>query len=155
MDNIEKVEIFKNLLSSLMFSQMFQFKYNGIIEFYTSSTGDNYKSKFSNELRSIKINIRLAFENDVSERMSITIFKEDEVGIDDEPYFLLTEWLDSSGREENEWKKFYLNAYQGSFEEKLKAFFEYINGLFEDEELSKVLRGETWMNFGFDWRGMK
>lgn len=155
MEDDHKIEIFKNVLSKIMFSNVFQFRFSGIIEFFTSSTGDNYYSKFSNESRSLKVNLRLASKNDAyGERLSITIAKKDQGDIDDEPYFLLTEWLDSSGREQDR-KKFYLNTYEGTFEEKLKSFFVYLNELFEDEELSKVLRGEIWMNFGFDWKGMK
>ena len=153
MDN--RVEIFEKTLIDQLFIKEFDLLQIGHIENYSDSLGENYKVLFKNVKRGVLIILGLATEsNSIGDNLSLVITNEKQVDIDDEPYFLLTEWLDGYGREE-ERKKFYLNSYEGSFEEKLKSFFVYLNELFEDEKIAKVLRGETWMNFGFDWRGMK
>ncbi len=123
MVKMDKVEIFERILTPQPFKKKFNFLQKGNTDFYTDSLGDNHKILFKNEKRGVLVILGLANENNhMGDNCSVIISNEDLMHIDDIPYFLLTEWLDSSGREED-WKKFYLNWYEGSYEEKLKSFF--------------------------------
>lgn len=155
MEISKKVILFENIVLNEPFMRKFALTKKGEIEFYEDGLGHNYCMSFLNEKRCIDIKMCIVSNyNKAGDRISVIINKEDQVDVDDIPYFLLKKWVEYS-KDKNDWKLFYLNSYEGSFEEKLKSFFAYLNELFEDENLAKVLRGETWMNFDFDWRGMK
>lgn len=155
MENNNKVKVFHNILMNQSFIKVYNLNGSGDIKFHEDALADNYKVLFLNANRSIRITLSLALENStLGDSISIVIGNEGYVNENEDSYFLITEWLKYTNRND-EWKFFYLNTYEGSFEQRLNFIFEYVNNLFLDKSLSEILRGEKWIDFYFDWWGMK
>jgi len=84
----------------------------------------------------------------------MAIHKLKDLASDEEPYFTILDWMRTEGKAYNE-KSLFLGFYEGSFQEKIKSFLIFLNHLFENKSLEKILLGEEWKEYPFNWMGMK
>lgn len=150
-----EIEIFKSRMLSSCIVEQFDLRYEEKIEIYKDLLGTNYTLTFHNNKRRFDLTLCLVFDNNVlGDRINITIGKKDDINIDEDPWFLITDWLRKNS-EEDKRDFFYLNSYEGTFEQRIILFFVFLEELFQHDDLIGILKGDKWINFHFDWRGMK
>jgi hypothetical protein len=79
---------------------------------------------------------------------------EDNIYDEAENSFALSRWLEKHGYKFDS-DPFRLNYNTGSLEDQIGKFSHFINEICKNEDLQKILRGETWEHIPSDWMGFK
>lgn len=114
----------------------------------TNLLGESVVLNFSNEnMRSVQVIYYP--EPDNKDYFLINLVNDENKDV-----FNIKDWLKKHNALEKV-SPFKLANYSGGFEERLCSFVVYLNGLLNKNELSSILRGDSWESVTFDWAGMK
>lgn len=145
----EKNEIFKNIIVNAELFSNFNFSHEGSVPAFTD---ENYILEFnSSNNRTIKIKLLMG------KIFGIKVSRE----IDEDPgfnyeggfySFNMTNWLAWAQYpyDENQYP-FYVSSYNGTFEEKVNGFLNFLENAFNHSSLNGTIQGTEWGYFPFDW----
>ena len=152
---LNKVEILKNLFLQDDFVSKFHLQSTDEIGSYQDLLGHHYTLEFCNSKRKFELTLCIVEEDDeLGDIINMAIHKLEDLAIDEEPYFTILDWMRIEGKAYSE-KSLFLRFHEGGGSRKNKIIPYFLNHLFENTSLEKILGGEEWKDYPFNWMGMK
>jgi len=94
-----------------------------------------------------KVEYKLIFENNRKRRLSIELFDDyffvKMYNTKNKEDFLLENWLENYGLDIKP-NPFLWDSYKGTFKERLLSFKNYLENVFLEDKMDKILMGEYW-----------
>jgi hypothetical protein len=112
----------------------------------TQVLGESFALNFSNEG---KRTIQVIFYSSEDENFFLVNIENNET----KDIFNISNWFKKNVLvSANQYK---LSNYDGSFENRVELFSEYLDSLLQNPDLNLILKGDDWEKVSFDWAGMR